>query len=257
MKAIHYGLTLGVMLLASHALRAQEYKIPVENTKDGQLILNDFTGELPVEGYNGTEIIFTTDKPEEVPDQAKGLKRVFPAGTDNTGMGLSVTKDGNHITVQCLVPFTRDASFRVKVPNNLRLKIVKGCERSGTVTIANMSSEVDVNNCHNIELKGVTGPLVLSTIDGEIKAVFSEVSKDKPISIASISGEIDITLPAKTPVDLEMSDMSGNMYSDFDLQSSEKEMRRVGGNNLKASLNGGGVDFKITSISGNIYLRKG
>jgi lia operon protein LiaG len=257
MKLFISGLALGAMLLASHAVHAQEYKIPVENTKDGQLILQDFTGELPVEGYNGTEIIISTDNLGETPDRAKGLKAVYPAGTDNTGIGLSLTKDGGRITVSCLVPFNRDVRYKIKVPSSLRLKITRGCERSAEVSISNMSAEVDVDNCQGIELKNVTGPLVLSSISGDIKVVFAEISKDKPISIADISGEIDVTLPAKTPANLNMSTISGAMYTDFDLTSGGKDMKKVGGSNIDTPLNGGGVDIKITNISGNIYLRKG
>jgi hypothetical protein len=47
------------------------------------------------------------------------------------------------------------------------------------------------------------------------------------------------------------------MYSDFDVAPANGDMRRVGGSNVRAQVNGGGVDLKLHSISGNIYLRKG
>jgi len=34
-------------------------------------------------------------------------------------------------------------------------------------------------------------------------------------------------------------------------------MKKVGGNNIRSQLNGGGTDLKLSVISGNIYLRKG
>jgi lia operon protein LiaG len=119
-----------------------------------------------------------------------------------------------------------------------------------------MKNEVEFNGCHDINLRNVTGPLVVSTISGEINVTFSEISKDKPISLATVSGEVDVTLPAKSPVDLEMSTVSGNMYSDFDLQTEDKDMRRIGGSSIHTHLNGGGTDLKLHSVSGNIYLRK-
>ena len=68
-----------------------------------------------------------------------------------------------------------------------------------------MKNEVDFEGCHEVNLKNVTGPLVISTINGGVNVVFSEISKDKPISIASVSGEVDVTIPAKAGVDLDMS----------------------------------------------------
>jgi DUF4097 and DUF4098 domain-containing protein YvlB len=68
---------------------------------------------------------------------------------------------------------------------------------------------------------------------------------------------VDVTVPAKAGVDVEMSNISGNMYTDFDLATDNKDMKRVGGNSVHATLNGGGTELKLHNISGNIYLRKG
>ncbi len=139
----------------------------------------------------------------------------------------------------------------------MALNIGRDCRGSGGHTIvSNMKSEVEFKGCDNITLKNVTGPLVVSTINGGVNVVFSEISKDKPISLASINGDVDVTLPAKAAVDLEMSTMSGGMFTDFDLPADNKEMKRVGGSKIKSQLNGGGTELKLHNINGNIYLRK-
>jgi DUF4097 and DUF4098 domain-containing protein YvlB len=120
-----------------------------------------------------------------------------------------------------------------------------------------MKNEIDIKSCHNIDLKNVTGPLVLSTISGDINITYSSINSSKSSSINSISGEIDITLPVKTATDLELRTVSGAFYSDFDFSESQKNLRKVGGNEINYSLNGGGFKFAIGSVSGNIYLRKG
>ena len=246
------------LVFASTALRAQEYKIPVENTKEGRLTLDNFTGDLPIEGYSGSEIIVSgTSENFETPERAKGLKPVYGGGTDNTGLAIFFEKEGNKITLHCLVPITRSASYRIRVPENLALKIVRGFEKNGHTTIENMKNEVEFKGCHSITLKNVTGPLVVSTISGNVNVVFSEISKDKPISLASISGEVDVTLPAKAAVNVEMSTITGGMFTDFDLTTDSKEMRRVGGGKIRSQINGGGTDLRLNNISGNIYLRKG
>jgi len=258
-----YLVTFIVMLFAGNILMAQdnkqEYKIQAANTRDGKLTLNDFPSDLPIEGYSGNEIIITSnsDHPGPPPERAKGLKPIYPGGEDNTGMGLFVEKNGNDITIQCLLPITQQGSYKVKVPDNFSLKVKGGCERSIELTVQNMKNEIEANVCHNISLKNVTGPLVLSTISGNITVAFTELSKDKSISIASVSGEIDVTLPAKAAMNVELGTMSGSMYSDFDFSNDKKEMKRIGGSSIQGQLNGGGVDVKITNVSGNIYLRKG
>ena len=106
MKAINYMVSLSLTICSTFMIQAQEvkaggqpardgknsedYRITVQNTKDGKITLNDFSGDLPVEGYNGTEIIVTSDRGHETPSRAKGLKPVYADGTDNTGIGVSI-----------------------------------------------------------------------------------------------------------------------------------------------------------------------
>jgi lia operon protein LiaG len=258
MKTMKFSIIAICIFLCSGNLHAQEYKIPVQNTKDGRLILKDFTGTLPIEGYTGTDIIITsTSEHLTPPEKAKGLKAIFPAGTDNTGLGLDMQKIDNLITVTCLLPFSRNGEYKIRVPENMAIELSSGCERSNDISIKGMKNEIDVKSCHDIELKDVTGPLVLSTISGDINITFSSINTTKSSSVNSISGDVDITLPVKTATDLELRTVSGAFYSDFDFSESQKNLRKVGGNHIAYSLNGGGFKFAIGSVSGNIYLRKG
>jgi len=258
MKTMKFSLITLFLFLGLGILSAQEYKTTVQNTTDGRVILKDFNGELPIEGYNGSEIIISSTSDEVTPpEKAKGLKAVFPSGTDNTGIGLDVQKNGNVVTIQCLLPFSRDGDYTIKVPDNMALELTSGCERSNDVSIKNMKNEIDIETCHDIDLQNVSGPLVLSTISGDINITYSNINTVKSSSINSVSGDIDITMPVKTAVNLELSTISGGFYSDFDFTTSSKDLKRVGGNELKLPLNGGGVKFSINAISGNIYMRKG
>jgi lia operon protein LiaG len=258
MNTMKYVIPFLLLVCITGRLRAQEFKVTVENTKDGQLTLDDFPGDFSVEGYSGTEIVITADGEDFAPpERAKGLKPVYGGGTDNTGMALFMEKNGNKISLRCLLPIHRSANYHLRVPENLALKVHQECNRSGTTKIQNMKNEVDYDGCSEVNLKNVTGPLVISTVNGGVNVVFSEISKDKPISIVSVNGEVDVTIPAKAAVDLEMSTVNGNMYSDFDLPQDTKNMKRVGGSSVHATLNGGGTELKLHGVNGNVYLRKG
>jgi lia operon protein LiaG len=258
MKQIKAILILAAIMISSGNISAQEYKVTVQNSKETKLIIKDFSNDLPIEGYSGNEIIITSISGETAPpEKAKGLKAIYPGGSDNSGIGVNAEKSGNNITITCLVPFTRHAEYKMKIPDNLAIQLESGCERSSDVTISNMKNELDIQNCHDITLKGVTGPLVLSSIAGDISIDFSSIASDKPFSVNSVSGDIDITLPAKTAANLELGTINGSFYSDFDLSISEKDLKKVGGSQMKFALNGGGFKFSIVTVNGNIFLRKG
>ncbi len=249
-------LVLGFLLSAGIAA-GQEYKLTVQNTKDSKLILKNFTHDLPIEGYSGNEIIITSPNGDFTPpERAKGLRPIYPGGNDNSGLGLDVEKNGNEISVTCMLPITKSADYKIKVPDNLALEIESGCERASSISVAGMKNEIDVKTCQGIDLKNVTGPLVLSTISGNVNITFSGIP-DKPVSINAISGEIDITLPAKTAASLELRTVGGSFYSDFDFTEAKDNMKKVVGNELTYLLNGGGPKVSISTVSGNVYIRKG
>ena len=157
----------------------------------------------------------------------------------------------------CLLPFSRDGEYKIRVPENLAIELSSGCERNNDITITGMKNEIDIKSCHDIKLNDVTGPLVLSTISGDINITYSSINTTKSCSVNSISGDIDITLPVKTATDIELRTVSGAFYSDFDFTETQKNLKKYGGNEMNYSLNGGGFKFTIGSVSGNIYLRKG
>ena len=257
MKTKIFIMTLMVLQQMNYTIKAQEYKVPAENSKEIILSLQGFTGNLNIEGYSGNEIIFSAPGSKiEVPDRAKGLKPIYPGGTDNSGLGLSVEKNGNLIEAACILPFTKKREFTIRVPENISIKVKSECQNSSDVFINNMKNEIEIQTCHDIDLKNVSGPLVLSTIAGDINITFSAINSSNPISINSISGEIDITLPDKTSADIELQTVTGTMYSDFDFSENNKDMKKVGGNHVSCKLNGGGPKYSIVTVSSNIYLRK-
>jgi lia operon protein LiaG len=258
MKTMKTSIIALIMLLSAGVLSAQEYKVTVANPKDTRLVLKDFSGALPIEGYAGADIVITAvDGEFTPPEKAKGLKPIYPAGSDNTGIGLDVQKSDNRIVITCLMPFTRHGEYKMKVPESMSIELSSGCERNNDVNVKNMKGEIDIETCHDIKLEDVTGPLVLSTISGNIDVTYSTINTTKSSSVNSISGDVDITLPVKTATNLDLSVISGAIYSDFDFSDSQKNLKKIGGNETNFSLNGGGFKFSIGSVSGNIYLRKG
>lgn len=263
---------------------SQEYKIPVENTKDYKLLLEDFTDNLSVEGYKGKEIIFTrTDKYRDSdstqPGHSKGSKPVYIGGTDNSTIGLHMEKDGNRITVTCLPSINKKHEYKVKVPDMLSLKIQSSCERSNDVSVSDLNNDIEIKNCQSINLKNINGSVIISTvsgnvlinncvldkdatisvssISGNINAILKQVTTTEPISFNAISGDIDITLPLKIQANIHLKSISGNVKSDFDFSDKGKNTNQIIGTTINNQINGGGVEVKLSTVSGNINLRKG
>ena len=159
------------MLWVPATIFSQEYKVLPDNAREGKLKLSGFSGDLIIEGYSGSEIVFSSaDFTQEVPERAKGLKPVYAGGTDNTGLGLMVDKNGSEINVQCLLPFTNGADYTVKVPENLSVHIQSECTGSGDITIKKSKGEIEISSCHDIILEEVTGGIGCNRQSGRVDA---------------------------------------------------------------------------------------
>jgi lia operon protein LiaG len=226
------------IILKSGIIISKDYKIPVGNIKNGLLSLAGFKGNIIIEGYIGDDIIFTS----------ADVKR---------NHALSIEKNDNLIAVAYTLPQANKTDFTISVPENFSIKIENERTSQGIISIRKMKSEIEIQTNHDISLEDVSGPLVLSTISGNIGIKSTVMNATKPYYITSVSGKIDISLPAELAANIDMGSETGNLYYNFDYNGESQEMKLVDGNHLTYKLNGGGIKFRIATVSGNVYLRSG
>lgn len=108
-----------------------------------------------------------------------------------------------------------------------------------------MEVEVWLPNSVAVEVKSVSADIETAFDGGELK-------------LETISGDVDVKLPASYNLSLKASTISGDIYSDlsFDYLDGGKGLRQMVGIKLNAKLNEGGKLLSLKSISGDILLRK-
>lgn len=123
-------------------------------------------------------------------------------------------------------------------------------DKDGNVIFSGNSYDMDIT----FEVKVPENAEVdVETISGNIDIIGLLGEMD----IETISGDVDLSIPSNHNANLELSTISGEMYTDFDLKSEvEKGYHHYVRNDYSTKLNKGGVDIHLSSISGNIYLRK-
>lgn len=236
-----------------------EYKISFSKASQPGKIkiypLNDIT----VQSHNGKEVVVTASGVKSLPKRAEGLRPVYNSMVDNTNMGLSVKETDNTIEIHGL---TRrgDAKYKILVPANASLQIISGDNHdSPDVMVSNFNNEIEIQaRFGDIQLEDVTGPALIHNVHGKINAKFTKVNPKNPISITSVHGDVDVSLPSKTPANLDLKSSHGEIYTDMDIafDNARDNMRQISGNRIAGKLNGGGVEIHLESTHNNIYLRK-
>jgi hypothetical protein len=247
-------IALLIILSLCGQARAQEYKV---QKTSGRLELN--VGRVTVEGHNGNEIIFTSENPRGRQDErAQGLRLVNSLGLeDNTGLGIHVADKGNVVEVYQLKQ-THAPDLKVLVPKGIIVSFKHESQYGGKARFLNLPNEIEVSAVYNsVELERVTGPLTVETTYGGVTADFIGPIKD-PVSIVSIYGFIDVSLPQDTKASLKMSTSYGDIYAapEFKIEVPTRDGMKVYGDKISGTINGGGVNINLDCNYGKIYLRK-
>jgi hypothetical protein len=120
-------------------------------------------------------------------------------------------------------------------------------KKYGAKTLHNFSTEINytlkVPSTLEFDLNTISGEVELAGCQGEM-------------AINSVSGFIDYSIPLNHKANIDLSTVTGNVYSNvkFD-KSPEKEISWVG-TNQELTLNGGSVPVELKTVSGDIFLRK-
>lgn len=93
--------------------------------------------------------------------------------------------------------------------------------------------------------------LNVETISGDIEIRGLEAAM---VEAKSISGFVDVDCPPNARQNLDFRSVTGEIYSDFDIQLNEDS--NPYSKRLYYSLNGGGQKFRLETVSGDIFFRK-
>lgn len=106
----------------------------------------------------------------------------------------------------------------------------------------------------DLDLDGLTGRIHINTISGSIKLK----SPPQEVDAKTISGDVEFLLSKTVGAEFNASTISGSIYSNCDIEylDNQSGLRQVVGSSVKGKINGGGSDWTLNTISGNIYLRQ-
>ena len=198
-------------------------------------------------------------------DKEKKIAGMKQLGGSSSGLSIEEADNVVEISTQSWKAAT-DLVIQVPVTTSLEVRSTM----DGVVVVEGVSGEIDINNINGpVTLTNVSGNTLVHAVNGDITVVMNRVAADKPMSFSTMTGDIDVTLPADIKANLKMKTDQGEIYTDFDMtvgrkatRAEESEKTEAGkyritfDKSLLGLVNGGGPEISFNTFSGDIYIRK-
>lgn len=277
-------LTLAILVVAMAAAFAQTAKTIREqltlpqNSREYTIKIMNLHGKVEVKGYNGNTVELQAQKSVEA-----------RSGKDTAGLeqewSLVFRQEGNTILVYANGPGVEvkenskgNWSYNVNNDSNdgmvkfdivLRVPdqaVVKASTvNGGDVILQDLRSDASGSNVNGgVKLSNITGNVSATTVNGDVE-VESKSLPETDTKFTTVNGAIRLTYPPQLAANIQYTTVSGDFYTDFNVTTSplKEEKKRNGGTYYKIGgksalqVGQGGPKIKITTVNGDMYLKKG
>jgi DUF4097 and DUF4098 domain-containing protein YvlB len=145
--------------------------------------------------------------------------------------------------------------FTVRVPAGVKLA---ARTVSGSVEALRLRGPVDARSVSGSVRVSTAGPVQASSVSGNVTAALGRMG-GQDLAFRSVSGNVTLEVPAGIDADFEARTLSGNIDSDVPLQIGGEGRGRFGvrvGQQVHATLGRGGPTLHVTTVSGDVVLRR-
>jgi hypothetical protein len=153
-----------------------------------------------------------------------------------------------------------DIEVHVRVPSGVRFS---ASTVSGDVQAEGLGADVQARSVSGDVRISTRGSVEAGTVSGDLQVEMGRLPTGS-LEFRTVSGDVQITLPSDAGAELSASTLSGDIESDFPLEVSGRDRDRGSrgihveiGHRARGTLGRGGPRLDVSTVSGDITLRRG
>jgi hypothetical protein len=141
-------------------------------------------------------------------------------------------------------------SFRVMVPRGVKVGV---SSVNGAVSVEGATSEVEASTVNGeVEATSSGGPVNASTVNGSVTARMGRFDNDEDLNFSTVNGTIVAEFTGDLDADVELSTVNGRFQTDYPVTING----RLDPRHLRARLGRGGRRIRLSTVNGNVELRR-
>lgn len=248
-----------LLLAAASPALAVELEKRLEKTYDlgagGEVAVSNVNGSVVVEGWDRDVV------------RVEAVKKVRAGSRERAEEALErlevrVSREGDRLEIRTRRPEGSDGFFDWVFGNHVQGGIsytisvplrtdVEVDTVNGKIVISGVEGEVEADTTNGgVEVEDVSGAVDVSTTNGSIRVALREVDEDRSMRFSTTNGGIQLRLPDDARVSLDASTTNGGI----DLDDLEADIRSQSRRHLRAEVNGGGPEIRLTTTNGGIKI---
>jgi DUF4097 and DUF4098 domain-containing protein YvlB len=140
-------------------------------------------------------------------------------------------------------------TFTVRIPAgvNAQLHTV-----NGRIDVAGVTGSIQASTVNGSIVAAGTGSIVASTVSGNVDATIAAAGGTQNIDLKTVNGSVSAAAPTGLNAVVSASTINGGIESDFPLTV----QGRIGMRSVNGTLGSGGRRINMTTINGNVILKK-
>lgn len=140
--------------------------------------------------------------------------------------------------------------FKVYVPKNVK---VGAHSVNGRVGVEGAGLEVDASSVNgSVEVTTEGGPVSATTVNGSVTARMGHFTPKNDMEFSTVNGTVIAEFADDIDANIELETVNGHFATSFPVTLSGK----INPRHLRATLGKGGPRLKLTTVNGNVELRK-
>ena len=216
------------------------------------------TGRVSLENINGGAQIKVWDRAAV---QVDAIKKAYRRDRLNEAR-IEVNATEENIRIKTEYPdrdqyFSRDrydnpatVEYTLTVPRKAVLESIELV--NGSIDIDGVEGNVKASSINGrLGARGLMGEARLSTVNGPLEAVFTQLDESKPISLASVNGNLTLTIPSNANASVRAGTVHGGISTDFGLKVKHGEYV---GHSMEGQIGTGGPRIKLGNVNGAIRI---
>ncbi len=218
---------------------------------NGKVSVSNVNGSITAEGWDRNEVkliaIKTADTKEHLADVEVKIDSRADSFSVETDYGSWKTggnrwNDHGKLTVD----------YQLMIPRGAVLDEIETVNGSVTITNFNNLTKASAVN-GTVKATNLRGNANLSTVNGEVVADFGNLDQGSKISLGTVNGKVNLTLPSDANATLKVDSLNGNISNDFGLPVRKG---KYVGRDLYGRLGTGDVRIKMDSVNGDVKILK-